>query len=111
LFSSGAACTGLGAACVYSLGAQAKYEALPEDGLPLTYEPAEINRFWAEHPAIALRRLGVIATSVLPFAIGTLGDWLTTSADARERVQVARARALRELLTELGPTFIKCPPP
>jgi aarF domain-containing kinase len=98
---------GVGAAAFYSRNARANYAALLEDGLPLTYDPSAIASFWSQHPDIALHRIGVICKQVLPFAAGVAWDQLTVGEDEREARQAARARGLRELLTELGPTFIK----
>ena len=105
--TSGVALGGVGAAAVWTRNAEAEYAALSENGLPLTYDPEGIAAFWSAHRKIALRRVGVIATRVVPFAAGMAVERLTVSDEEKEAVQAARARGLRELLTELGPTFIK----
>ena len=105
--TSGVALGGVGAAAVWTRNAEAEYAALSEDGLPLTYDPEGIAAFWSAHRKIALRRVGVIAARVVPFAAGMAVERLTVSDEEKEVVQAARARGLRELLTELGPTFIK----
>ena len=97
----------LGAGMAFTRNAQADYAALPEDGLPLTYEPAAIAAFWQRQNAIALHRLGVIGAKVTPFVASLVYDKLTVGAAEKEAQQAARARGLREILTELGPTFIK----
>ena len=97
----------LGCAAVYSRNAEAAYNALPENGLPLTYEPTHIASFWSQHPEVVLRRLGVIGSKVVPFAAQIVWDVVSVGEDQREACQAVRAVGLRELLTELGPTFIK----
>jgi hypothetical protein len=104
--SGGAA---LGAAALYTHGASTQYAALSEDGLPLTYDPAAISAFWSGQRAIALHRVGTIGRETLPFGAAVLGDWMLArmrhgSAEAQQEL---RAVELRELLTRLGPTFIK----
>eukprot|EP01043_Picozoa_sp_COSAG02_P017018 COSAG02_NODE_762_length_17464_cov_12.006219_8_plen_493_part_00 len=108
LVLSGSVAVGtLGSAAVYSRNADADYAALAEHGLPLTYEPAEISSFWSQHPDIVLHRVGVIGSKVLPFAAQVAWDVVSVGENQRETRQAVRARGLRELLTELGPTFIK----
>lgn len=102
---------GLGAGAVlYTRNAQEEYMALSEGGLPLTYQPDQIAAFWDQRPSIALRRVGEIGAAVLPFCAQLAGDWMLRSGDdttQRDARLAARAKQLRLLLTELGPTFIK----
>lgn len=105
--TSSVALGGVGAGLALTRNAQAEYAALPEDGLPLTYEPAAIAAFWSQQNAIALRRLGVIGAKVAPFVASLVYDNLTVGDAEKEAQQAVRARGLREILTELGPTFIK----
>lgn len=107
MLSSSITAGALGSVTLYSRNAEVDYAGLSEHGLPLTYDPAQISSFWSQHPHIVLYRLGVIGRKVVPFAASVAYDAVTVAEDQCEARQEARARGLRELLTELGPTFIK----
>ena len=72
--------------------------------LPLVYSPAAIDAFWGRRPvAVASRALqllrlggGFFARLAWDFATGRLAE-----------TEVQRAVALRDIVTSLGPAFIK----
>lgn len=92
--------------------AQHQSKSLTDDGLSTEYDAAAIDDYWLRYPAIAFRRLRVIAWEVLPF-VGSLsleilvGQWTGNRRLETEARQVEVAREFRQILTELGPTFIK----
>ncbi|KAF6000833.1 hypothetical protein F1559_001070 [Cyanidiococcus yangmingshanensis] len=79
-----------------------------DQGLPLVYDEEAIAAYWSRRPAEVARRLGEISTLLIPFLVSTATSRLSSgSATAKADLEVARAVRLREILTELGPTFIK----
>ena len=99
-----ATATGVGGLALYLRGAEDEMGSVSESELPAVYDPDEITRVWRQHPRCALSRLGKIVRSTAPFAAQICGDVIFSSSGVQ---QAARARELRELLTDLGPTFIK----
>eukprot|EP00854_Cymbomonas_tetramitiformis_P003683 gene3683-4618_t len=77
-----------------------------DEGLPLVYDVDQINAFWDSRPHTALWRAAEIASTVVPFALGVMAD-RKMGRFSDERHCEARAVEFRELLTRLGPTFIK----
>lgn len=77
-----------------------------DEGLPLVYDVDQINTFWDSRPHTALWRAAEIASTVVPFALRVLVD-RKMGRFSDERHCEARAVEFRELLTRLGPTFIK----
>jgi len=86
---------------------------LADDGvqIPLHYDPAAFAAHWDQHRCQQLARVGTIASRVLPFL--THSAWLYYFGPAHESDEDQTARQarwgadLRELLVDLGPTFIK----
>jgi predicted unusual protein kinase regulating ubiquinone biosynthesis (AarF/ABC1/UbiB family) len=72
----------------------------------LTYDPAAISRLYAGHPQRLLRRLWQTLVPIGLYLLGVAGDWFTGRL-ANPRHVRTRARECAELLTELGPAFIK----
>ncbi|BFM40170.1 AarF/ABC1/UbiB kinase family protein [Synechocystis sp. LKSZ1] len=68
------------------------------------YDPAAISRYYRSRPWRLLGRALLILGSFLWFLGGLLWDHWTGQGEARKAQQ---ASDLRELLTRLGPTFIK----
>jgi len=73
-----------------------------DEGLPLHYDVRCIQAYWNRRPLDVGMRAAVIGREALPFACGVMMDQM-------EDRQLAGSRAveLREMLTRLGPTFIK----
>ena len=104
---------GAGAATSYVAlhGAQEEYRSIPEAKLPQVYDPAAIEHVWRQHPRCVVSRVGEITRKVAPFALRIAYEYVSPPADEskdrRDARYAQRATELRELLTALGPTFIK----
>ena len=101
---------GAGGLALWLRGADDEFCSITEESLPLVYDPAAISAVWREHPRCAVARLGVIGAKAAPFCGALVADLVRggpESADALAARQAERARQLRSLLVELGPTFIK----
>mmetsp|Transcript_37196 Transcript_37196/g.81640 ORF Transcript_37196/g.81640 Transcript_37196/m.81640 type:complete len:756 (+) Transcript_37196:105-2372(+) len=68
------------------------------------YDPDSAAEFWAERPLSVLTRAAELFSSSVGFGARLLLDRQLGKAEANE---VTRARELTDLLTQLGPTFIK----
>ena len=68
------------------------------------YDPARMNLYYGRRPWETIGRLIVISFSFVSFILSLWWDKLTEKSAANQR---RRAIALRELLTKLGPTYIK----
>ena len=108
----------------------------PEDALPLAYDPERIARYWGVRPVSVVTRLAQLASLSSGLVGGLLRDYVTdaiedafSSGDAKatgasdkpsiarggdgrvvDRDQeraVRRAAQLRQVLTSLGPAYIK----
>lgn len=94
-----------GAALAVSAGEQQLLD-ISDDGLPMTYDVEKIDAFWHANPRVVLWRFAQVTGCLLPFAAGVWADRKLGRLDTEEEKR-ARAVTLRELLTELGPAFIK----
>jgi len=98
---------------LYVRDADKEYRALPEEALPQHYDPVQIAAVWRKHPRCAIARLTEIGAATLPFCVRLAADYTyscvtrTANAADSEAQQTQRAKELREILTKLGPTFIK----
>lgn len=82
-------------------------QALQDDTeLPKVYDIDVINRYWMQRPLAVLTRAAAIGSRVVPYGTGMVVDYRTGKLEEVGHQQ-ARAVELRELLTVLGPTFIK----
>ena len=77
-----------------------------EGQLPYDYDPKALKEFFRQRPAAVLTRIAQVASAGGGYAFGVLVDKLTGKLDDPER-EVQRAGELRDLLTSLGPFFIK----
>jgi aarF domain-containing kinase len=85
-----------------------------EDALPLVYDPEAISRYWSIRPTSLLTRLMQLATLSSGFLSGIAGDVFNevllkkklSSRETDER-DMRRASQLRQVLTSLGPAYIK----
>eukprot|EP00931_Biecheleriopsis_adriatica_P020052 TRINITY_DN134_c0_g1_i1.p1 TRINITY_DN134_c0_g1~~TRINITY_DN134_c0_g1_i1.p1 ORF type:complete len:875 (-),score=160.50 TRINITY_DN134_c0_g1_i1:42-2585(-) len=89
-------------------GLEMRLVDIPTDedtGLPLTYDPEELKRYFDRLPGVQLQRIIQIASAGAPLIIGTIWDKLMgrSGPDA----QVERAAQFNEIVTTLGPFFIK----
>jgi predicted unusual protein kinase regulating ubiquinone biosynthesis (AarF/ABC1/UbiB family) len=72
----------------------------------LSYDPQAITRIYAGNPGRLLRRLWQTLVPIALYLLGVGVDWITGRLASRERVR-ERSRECAELLTQLGPAFIK----
>ena len=96
-------------------------ERLPSGGavtepvrLPRTYNAEDIQRYWQARPLSVARRVGQIITEMTPLVLAyfrdfKLHDMISQMDDSRndELLQHAHAANLRDVLTRLGPAFVK----
>jgi predicted unusual protein kinase regulating ubiquinone biosynthesis (AarF/ABC1/UbiB family) len=95
-------------------------KSLDDSKLPLVYDPFIIDLYWNERKSIVTCRLSEIILKSIPFLSRTISDWgiplffqyLTNSPSSLnqnqlEMKQSAWGSMLRDLLVDLGPTFIK----
>jgi len=99
------------ATSLYVRGADQEFVAVSESELPLTYDPDRISTVWSTHPRCVLARMRTIALAAVPFSARLVTDFIVHRRDEpasqRDARHAERARELRNVLTDLGPTFIK----
>jgi predicted unusual protein kinase regulating ubiquinone biosynthesis (AarF/ABC1/UbiB family) len=71
---------------------------------PLRYDPVAITEHYRQRPLLVLRRWFKI---LWPFSVLMLNRWWDRQAGQSEERQRRRAIQLREILTRLGPAYIK----
>ena len=77
------------------------------DSLPFDYDPQALKVFFSSRPiAVATRVLQLLSVSG-GFLVNVLGDQLFHRGKTNPDLEVQRASELRELITSLGPFFIK----
>ncbi|KAF3793510.1 Uncharacterized protein EJ110_NYTH03681 [Nymphaea thermarum] len=74
------------------------------DTLPLVYDPALISAYWGKRPRAVATRIVQLLAVAGGFLSRLLGDLITKKIKENE---VARAIELREIVTSLGPAYIK----
>ncbi len=74
-------------------------------GLPLTYEPNTLATFFSQRPLVVIQRLAQVAFSGGGFFLKTALDVLFKRMTPELEIQ--RAGELRDLITSLGPFYIK----
>ena len=79
---------------------------MTENKLPRTYDAKAIANFWSEHNSIVACRIFSITTTVIPFLIRAGTSILLTKQWEKEK-QSEWGVELRDMLSKLGPTFIK----
>ena len=75
-----------------------------EDKLPLVYDPEAIERYWSKRSGAVVQRAFQLATIGGGFISGLVADFITKKT---EENSVKRAIQLREIVTSLGPAYIK----
>lgn len=75
-----------------------------QNDLPLEYDYQALKDYYKARPKLWITRLLQVAAAGSQFLVPTVVDALTGQL---EKNSVARTRALREVLTSLGPFFIK----
>ena len=97
-----------------SSGSSSSSEEDEDDALPLVYNPRDIANYWSIRPTSLLTRISQLTTLSSGFLGGVVSDVvndevLKKKLNAREKDErdVKRAAQLRQLLTRLGPAYIK----
>lgn len=87
-------------------GVEMRLVALDEDseGLPLIYEPSLIAEYWGRRPVAVFTRIVQLLSIAGGFLSGVGMDFLTGKSKENE---VKRAIQLRNIMTSLGPAYIK----
>lgn len=102
LGTSAAAAT---SATLAALAAHAE-PGMDEASLPREYDACALADYWGKRPWTVRKRMAEVASEMIPFALRLLSDRragaLIDDAVCRQRAQEAR-----EMLTRLGPAFIK----
>lgn len=75
-----------------------------EEKLPLVYEPEVLGAYYAKRPQLATQRMFQLAGAFSSFFFSLISDSLTNKMKENE---VKRAANLREIITSLGPFYIK----
>jgi aarF domain-containing kinase len=75
-----------------------------DSGLPLTYDPTAISDFWSIRPVSVISRILQLGAISSDFLLRLAWDALTGSIKANE---VQRAIQIRDIVTSLGPAYIK----
>lgn len=78
-----------------------------ETGLPYEYNPTALQLFFRRRPWAVLTRIVQLASVGGGFALATALDQLLKRHARDGGLEVRRARQLRDLLTSLGPFYIK----
>jgi aarF domain-containing kinase len=74
------------------------------EGLPLEYDPAAIADYWSVRPVSVVSRILQLSFISGSFMARLVWDYLTGQLKANE---VARAIEIRNIVTSLGPAYIK----
>jgi len=94
----------LGFVGIYVTLRGSKKDASEGDELPLVYDPEASARYFEKHPAIVVSRLLELIYRSSGFVLGVIADRRGGGSGANEE---RRARQCVNLLTRLGPTFVK----
>eukprot|EP00930_Biecheleria_cincta_P039715 TRINITY_DN27276_c0_g1_i1.p1 TRINITY_DN27276_c0_g1~~TRINITY_DN27276_c0_g1_i1.p1 ORF type:complete len:869 (+),score=177.22 TRINITY_DN27276_c0_g1_i1:38-2608(+) len=89
-------------------GLEMRLVDIPTDedtGLPLRYDAEELQKYFDRLPWVQLQRVWQIATTGFPLIAGIISDSLTGRSGPDAQVQ--RAAQFNEIVTMLGPFFIK----
>ena len=78
----------------------------PNDQLPFDYNPTALKQFFQKRPWAVLTRIAQITSVAGGYAAKVLFDQVTGKLNDPDR-EVQRAGELRDLLTSLGPFYIK----
>ena len=81
-----------------------KAEGGDDDRLPLYYDPELIAQYWRRRPGAVAQRILQLSTIAGSFITGIIADLVTNKTSENS---VKRAIQLREIVTSLGPAYIK----
>ena len=80
------------------------YDGETYDGLPTVYDIPAIREYWSERPLAAGKRAGGLVAKLSKWALSVLSDVATGNVETNSR---KRAAAMRNLISEQGPAFVK----
>ena len=80
------------------------YDGETYDGLPTVYDIPAIREYWSERPLAAGKRAGGLVAKLSTWALSVLSDVATGNVETNSR---KRAAAMRDLISEQGPAFVK----
>ncbi|KAL7570131.1 hypothetical protein ACA910_019973 [Epithemia clementina (nom. ined.)] len=78
-----------------------------ESGLPYVYDPKALKQFFSKRPAAVLTRILQVSAVGGGFSVKTLLDQVLGRLKNNPDLEVQRAGELRDIMTSLGPFFIK----
>ena len=78
-----------------------------ESGLPYQYDPKSLKEFFSKRPLAVLTRILQVTAVGGGFFVKTITDQVLGRMNNNPELEVQRARELRDLMTSLGPFFIK----
>ena len=77
------------------------------DSLPYDYDPVALKKFFSSRPLAVLTRILQVTSVGSGFLFQTLLDQLLKRIERNPDLEIERAAQLRDLITSLGPFFIK----
>ena len=80
------------------------YDGETYDGLPTVYDIPAMREYWSERPLASARRAGGLVAKLSAWALSVLSDVATGNVETNSR---KRAAAMRDLISEQGPAFVK----
>ena len=80
------------------------YDGETYDGLPTVYDIPAIREYWSERPLASARRAGGLVAKLSAWALSVLSDVASGKVETNSR---KRAAAMRDLISEQGPAFVK----
>ena len=78
-----------------------------ESGLPYQYDPRALQQFFSKRPLTVLTRILQVAAVGGGFFVRTALDTLWKRLENNPELEVQRAGELRDLMTSLGPFFVR----
>ena len=82
-------------------------DATGTESLPLYYDPVALKRFFSKRPLAVVTRILQVFTVGAGFLLNTSVDALLKRSENNPDLEVERAGQLRDIITSLGPFFIK----
>lgn len=83
--------------------------SVPAHVLPREYDWDALNDYWGNRPVTVSKRLFEIVIAFSPFMASCFKDYVLQSPDPSKVTEkhIEKAELLREILTDLGPAFVK----
>jgi aarF domain-containing kinase len=78
-----------------------------DDVLPLEYNPTALQKFFRKRPVAVLTRIGQVLSVGGGYLVGLLADQIFQKSKHDPDLEVRRAAELRDIITSLGPFYIK----